>query len=90
MIANATANASPDHLTDIAKARQTPAPMRHHLMPSDGPSVDIEVPIGETGERSYQETSFSRAWSRSTTRQANAARTQNIRKMSSSAVREST
>ncbi len=73
----------PDHLTAHAAPRQIPAASRHGRHPRRGPSA-------VTGERSYQATSFSRARSRSATRQASPASTQNIRKMSSRAVRDST
>ena len=68
------------HLEARASPMHTPAPIRHRVTKTRGA-------VNPPGDSSAAAASRARVRSRSTTRQPNAASTQNIRKMSSSAVR---
>ena len=73
------------HLTDIAQPIISAPASRHHGTANAG-----RPPRSGSTPASSARSQRNRRWSRSTTRQANAASTKNITKMSSSAVRDST
>src|SRR4051812_47891784 len=75
---NAATYQRPDHFTPHARPTLTPAPKRHQRTPSHGPYGDLSIQPSRTATASLD-----RIWSRSTTRQPNAATTNTARKMSS-------
>jgi hypothetical protein len=74
----------PLSFTEQAQPRKNATPSRHHGMPSRGLSPSARAPLSRAASIRL------RRWSRSSTTQPKAASTKSMRKMSSSAAREST